>query len=55
MYVRGFDTYSGALMNAMKLLPSGAFSSELSLSAPDLVFSAVTILSALGMAFVVDL
>ena len=55
MYVKGFDTYTGALANAVKILPSETFSIGNTLTAPDVVFTFVTIMSALGMAFVVDL
>ena len=55
LYVNGFDTYTGALTNAVKILPADTFSIGNTLSAPDMVFTFVTIASALGMAFVVDM
>jgi hypothetical protein len=55
MYVKGFDTYTGALTNAVKILPAETWSINTVFSPPDLVFTAVTVISALGMAYVVDM
>jgi hypothetical protein len=54
VFVKGFDTYTGALTNAVKILPSESLSLS-GLALPELVFTFVTVASALGMAFVVDL
>ena len=54
VYVKGFDTYTGALTNAVNILPSESFTLS-GMAPPELVFTFVTLASALGMAFVVDM